>query len=123
MFKSWDELTEEEQLHTTLSDVHKDVYGVRPHSRYNGMSVEQLKEELEFLYKELEVEIDREKEAEKAAIKKFEKMVGEIMEMCSCVRDKAIKYLVDAEGADWYDYDHMCWEYHLPFGYFKDMEK
>ena len=52
-FPSWDELPEKDQLASTYSDVYKEKYGIRPRfMRFDEMSVEELKAELERLYDE-----------------------------------------------------------------------
>ena len=50
-FRTWDELSEVEQLQCVYSDVHKDVYGFRPRhaSAEQWNSVKWLQEQLDFL--------------------------------------------------------------------------
>ena len=48
--RTWEELSEKEQLLTYISDVHKDAYGFRPRGDWTDWTVPQLKEELDRLY-------------------------------------------------------------------------
>lgn len=50
-FRTWDELSEVEQLQCIYSDVHKDVYGFRPRHATTEQwnSVKWLQEQLDFL--------------------------------------------------------------------------
>ena len=57
--RTWEELSEKEQLLTYISDVHKDAYGFRPRGTYNGMSVQELKVELDRLSEAASEEADR----------------------------------------------------------------
>ena len=45
--KTWEQLTEREQLLTYISDVHKDAYGFRPRGSYDNYSVVELRAELD----------------------------------------------------------------------------
>ena len=47
--KTWEQLTEREQLLTYISDVHKDAYGFRPRGSYDSYSVVELRAELDRL--------------------------------------------------------------------------
>ena len=116
-FKTWEELTVVEQLYSTFSDMHKDVYGSRP--RYKSIdefTEEELIGELDFLDKQMEIEIAYQKEREEESVCFFETTVASVMELCGCVRYKAIKYLYDAEG-DIQDWGHFCYNYGLPYNF------
>ena len=66
--KDWDDYTEQEQLLTYISDVHKDAYGFRPRGQYDDWSVEDLKVELDRLVDYANEVYEQEQiEAEKAA--------------------------------------------------------
>jgi hypothetical protein len=115
MFKSWDDLTEEEQLLSTISDVYKDINGFRPRSIYNDMSVEQLRSALDDLYVEAEESFNAEQELRKSNDKDFKSTVKGIMEMCRCSFVDAIRYLKDAEDVD--DIDYFLWDFGLTSEY------
>ena len=117
-FKTWEELTVVEQLYSTFSDMHKDVYGVRPRGKsIDEYTEDELVSELDFLDKQMEITIAYDLEREQDAIKSFESTVGKVMELCNCVRDKAIKYLYEAEG-NIQDMGHFCYNNGLPYNYF-----
>ena len=113
MFKSWDEMTEEEQLLTTISDVHKDAYGFRPRSRYDGMTVEQLKAELEFLYEDMDRTFKMEQARQKENDNEFAESVARAMEVCNCSFTTAIRYMMDAEEDRYLDMDCFLWTFDL----------
>ena len=48
--RTWEELSEKEQLLTYISDVHKDAYGFRPRGDWTDWTVPELKKELDRLY-------------------------------------------------------------------------
>ena len=50
--RTWEELSEKEQLLTYISDVHKDARGFRPRGMYNDYSVPELKKVLDDLSEE-----------------------------------------------------------------------
>jgi hypothetical protein len=112
-YKSWDELTELEQLESTYCDMHKDVYGVKARW-YKAESVEQARKDLESLGQALDAEMAREKQYQQDAIKAFEEL--------------AASYGGDVETAKRWQHDAYSTngddeflEYHLglPYGYFK----
>ena len=57
--RTWEELTEREQLLTYISDVHKDAYGFRPRGSYSDYSVVELRAELDSLCEAAEAEAKR----------------------------------------------------------------
>lgn len=116
MFKTWDELTEEEQLLTEISDIFKDINGFRPRGILSGMGVPELRAYLETLYKESEVNFRLEQEAEVERIDTFEKSVKNTMKYCNCDRKDAIRYLMDAHNCK-DDYGMFCYENGLPYNY------
>ena len=113
----WDQLSELEQLQSTYSDVHKDVYGFRP-SDFGGASVEWLKAELERLYKSLERHLDEEAEMTKVAIATFGELVASVMGIGAKNREDAIRWILESNECVG-DEDYFCYLTGLPYGYFK----
>ena len=109
-FKSWDELTELEQLETTYCEMHKGVYGVKARW-YRAESVDEARRDIELLQKALDREIQREAEAQQAAVAKFEALVQ------SYGFERAKRWQHDACGTDGND-ERLCWELGMPLDYF-----
>lgn len=107
-------------LQGTYSDMHKDVYGFRPHnlSGEHWNDVEWLQNAVDELEKELERVIAEEKELEAANIVRFEELVQNTMISRAVNRETVIRWLCD--GADTRDVDLLCWHYGLPYGYFNE---
>lgn len=121
MFKSWEELTELEQLATTYSDYFKDVNGVRPRFCTNW-TVEQYKQAIKALDAEAEIVFAAEQEAYEQAIIRFENTIAGMIEMGADDRETAIRWILDTFD----DYDkayieadagYFNYEFHLPYSY------
>ena len=124
MFKTWEELSELEQLQSTYSDAYKDAYGFRPRgmSSEQWNSVEWFKQELEFLNGEIARRISEEEADEKVAIERFEKSVASMIEAGAKDRETALRWIFDAEEIDAtsaFDLEHFCFQRGLPYNYFK----
>jgi hypothetical protein len=63
MFKTWDELSDVEQLKTIYSDAHKDAYGFRPRM-YGNLSVEELRSRINHCSETITRAQDEERERE-----------------------------------------------------------
>jgi hypothetical protein len=110
-FKSWEELTELEQLESTYCEMHKDVYGVKARW-YKAESVEQARADLDRLGKELEAQMEHDKACQAEAVKAFEELVK------SYGFDNAKRWQHQAYGTDGDD-EFLCYHLGLPYGYFK----
>ena len=119
--KTWEELTELEQIACLFSDLHKDVHGFRPRANeiYADWTVEDYKREMEYLEKALEIVIAEEKVREQEAIVKFERRIENLVHG-DITRERVISWLMDAEGVQG-DFDYFCFLNGLPYGYFKEV--
>jgi len=118
VFKSWEELTRKEQLAATHYDFYKDVHGIRPRwMNYDGMTEQELEQELEQLGREAEVQAKEEAEQQKIAIAKFEDRVANLMHS-GTNRERVIAWLMDAEDVNG-DTEYFCYLNGLPYGYFR----
>lgn len=117
--KSWDEMTEKEQLECSLWDAYKDAHGVRPRfMNMEAMSLDDLKEELErccdaIMRNEKQRMID-----EEAASHDFEIRMQSLLMSGAKTRDMALRWIHEAEGSDGDD-EYLCFLLGLPYGYFK----
>ena len=118
--KSWDELTELEQLQCTLHDLFKDVYGFRSYAAKPD-TVEGCKAEMDRLVAQLEIN-ERERKAEEAiAIQKFENLVASTISIGAANRAQAIEWIFQNEDEyTRHDKDYFCYNYGLPYGYFRE---
>lgn len=119
-YKTWEELTEAEQLQSEYSDLYKDVNGFRPRftPRECLDSVEWLKNELDRLYEELKEVMARDDANEKLAITEFEAFVERTIEMGASDRKTALDWIMSGSGCNG-DWEFLCYEYNLPYHYFK----
>lgn len=107
-----------------VSDLHKDAYGVRPRQDFwvlwDNSTDDEKQAEWDHLLKALKRAIEEEQEQEKRAIERFEATVTQKIESGAGNRETAIRWIMDASSAarisDW---DFLCWEHGLPYGYFR----
>lgn len=120
-YKTWEEMSYKEQLAAEHYDFYKSVYGIRPRwMDYDAMTEEQLEAELKFLGEESERVCAEEEAAQKEAIVRFERRVLDVIESGAQDRETAIRWIRDAEGAEYADMDYLCYCLGLPYGYFKE---
>lgn len=119
--KTWEEMSEREQLECNHYELYKDVNGFRPrHIDYSKMSDAELKADFDFLVERL-AEVQAEEAArEAAAVKEFEELVQHTIEAGARTRENAIKWLFEAENDPYVfaDPDYYCHSHGLPYGYF-----
>lgn len=119
-FKSWEELTVREQLLTTISDVHKDVYGFRFRGNTDHMSDADLENFLNELAADAEADAIREREQEQEAAVRFEELVAEMISLGATDRETALRWLMDADEDSHYvecDPYYMNYRYGIPVNY------
>lgn len=110
-FKTWEELSELEQLESIYCDMHKDVYGVKARW-YRAESVEQARRDLDRLQAELEVQMVQDRAAEQMAIAAFQELVA------SYGFDNAKRWQHQAYNTNGDD-EYLEYNLGLPYGYFK----
>jgi hypothetical protein len=110
-FKTWEEMSELEQLECTYCEMHKDVYGVKARW-YRAESVEQARKDLESLAQALEAEMAREKAAQEEAVAGFMKLADQYG------FENAKRYQHDAYGTQGDD-EYLCYHLGLPYGFFR----
>lgn len=119
--KTWEEMSDREQLECNHYELYKDVNGFRPrHIDYSKMSDAELKDDFDFLVERL-AEVQAEEAArEAAAVKEFEELVQYTIEAGARTRENAIKWLFEAENDPYGfgDPDYFCHAHGLPYGYF-----
>lgn len=118
--KSWDELSEVEQLACMFSDFYKDVHGVRPRFDDESWTAADYQREIDSLQIQCKAQMAEEQERQQEAIAKFEKHVINTICMGAGDRETAIRWIMDAsEAAN--DPEYFCFLNGLPYGYFKEV--
>jgi len=113
-------MTRRQEMVEEFSDYHKEAYGFRPRLiNFRELTID----ELDRYFKQFQAEIDKNDSirelVEAEAVVNFEKLVKKVQRYCSCTKDKAIEYLMDAEGGVNGDTEYFCYLNNLPYGYFK----
>ena len=106
-----------------VSDLHKDARGWRPSEYFwetwEVASDEEKQEIWDGLCNELNLEMERERKAEKQAVAEFEKQIARNLSYGAADRQQAIRWIVESldpseidlrYGGSW-----VCWELGLPF--------
>lgn len=113
-FKTWEQLSEKEQLETIYCDLHKDVYGVKARW-YRADTVEQAREDMARLQAEAEVQWEQDRQAQLQAIAAFEQVVKEHCGGCIETAKRYQHQAYNTQGDD----EYLCYHLGLPYGYFK----
>lgn len=118
-FKSWEEMSEKEQLECALWDAYKDAHGIRPRfMNMECMTVEELKEQLEYCCRTIEQNEIQRKEDESRAMHDFEMRMLSLMQCGAKSREQALRWVHEAEDSNGDD-DYLCYLLGLPYGYFR----
>ena len=111
--RTWEQLTEREQLLTYISDVHKDAYGFRPRGSYDNYSVVELKAELDRLCEIAEEEYKRQQELEAEAYKALHKHLADLVSIGARDFKQALAWDIKAEDCEhdgFIDYGFYCYK-------------
>lgn len=106
-----------------VSDLHKDAYGFRPSSyfwdNWKNSTDDQKQVIWDDLLRELDAEMERERNAQLQAVAAFETMVQRNLEHGAQSREDAIRWVVQGLGLDEMDLRYggsrVCYELGLPF--------
>jgi hypothetical protein len=121
MLKSWEELSEKEQLECIVWDAYKDAYGFRPrHMNMEAMTVEDLRAELDSLSATIDANEKQRKIDEERASHDFEMRMLSLMMSGAKTREQALRWVHEAESTDGDD-EYLCYTLGLPYGYFKQV--
>lgn len=105
-----------------VSDLHKDAFGFRPGERFwsawECMSDDEKQAEWDYLLQALDRAIQEEQEREERAIAEFEALVAKTVSHGAGDRETAIRWIMKESCARDGDWDYLCWEHGLPYGYF-----
>ena len=117
-FRTWDQLSELEQMQSLYSDYHKEAYGYRPRGDVSHWTVEDFRQEFEILGRTCEANEQERNESETRAAERFEALVTKLVTVNGAKdREQAIRWLADAEGVG-DDMEYLCCCLGLKYGYF-----
>ena len=117
--KSWEEMSALEQAQCTYWDMYKDAYGVRPRGvDTSGWTVEDFRNEFDYLGAVIEAADKDRKEAEASATVVFEQRIQSLIQLGAKDRATAMRWIHEAEDTNGDD-EYLAWTLSLPYGYFR----
>mgnify|MGYP000175645752 CR=1 FL=1 len=117
-----DEL-ERDELATYIYDAHKTAFGCKGrHYDFNAMSLQELKDEADYISKACDEQMELEAKMEKEAVERFETSIKEYLPMAGS-REDAIRWILQAEDLDkeW-DAGYICYNLGLPYSMEKEFQ-
>ena len=116
------EALERDELECYIYDAHKTAFGVKGrHYRFSEMSLQELKDEADYISKACDEQLALEAKMEKEATERFEASVAEYQKMAGSRKD-AIRWVLQAEGLeDERDPGYICYSLGLPYSMEKEV--
>lgn len=106
----------------SISDLHKDAYGMRPGEgfwqRWSTATDDEKQEQWDWLVQVLARVMEEEAAMQKACVEKFERLVSDTIATGARDRETALRWIMDSSNCDG-DWEFLCYEHGLPFSYFK----
>lgn len=119
-FKTWEEMTVLEQMACTYSDMYKDAHGIRPRGiDTSRFTEEDFRKEFEYLQRVILENDARERKAQAAAARDFEARVGELIAVGAGNRETALRWIMEADGNGYNDWEYVAFVNGLPYDYFR----
>ena len=115
------EALERDELECYIYDAHKTAFGVKGrHYDFKAMSLQELKDEADYISKACDEQLELEAKMEKEATERFEASVAEYQKMAGSRKD-AIRWVLQAEGLeDERDPGYICYSLGLPYSMEKE---
>ena len=115
------EALERDELECYIYDAHKTAFGVKGrHYRFSEMSLQELKDEADYISRACDEQLELEARMEKEATERFEASVAEYQKMAGSRKD-AIRWVLQAEGLeDERDPGYICYSLGLPYSMEKE---
>ena len=115
------EALERDELECYIYDAHKTAFGVKGrHYRFSEMSLQELKDEADYISRACDEQLALEAKMEKEATERFEASVAEYQKMAGSRKD-AIRWVLQAEGLeDERDPGYICYSLGLPYSMEKE---
>ena len=110
------EALERDELECYIYDAHKTAFGVKGrHYRFSEMSLQELKDEADYISRACDEQLALEAKMEKEATERFEASIKGYLPMAGSRKD-AIRWLLQAEGLeDERDPGYICYSLGLPY--------
>ena len=105
------------ELAATYSDMYKDVHGFRPRNNISDWTEQTFHNEIDWLSKELQTQIDEEKMYQSQNAADFEKRIIRTIEVGAGDRETALRWIHEAEDTNG-DVDYLCYKLNIPYDYF-----
>ena len=93
-------MNKRDELLSTISDMYKDAFGIRPHGMFNDYSEVELRAEIERLQPLVDEAVEAEKQADAMSIARFNDEIGIFLQSGATNRTTAIKWMLQAQGYD-----------------------
>ena len=93
-------MNKREELLSTISDMYKDAFGIRPHGMFNDYSEVELRAEIERLQPLVDEAVEAEKQADAMSIARFNDEIGTFLQSGATNRTTAIRWMLQAQGYD-----------------------
>ena len=107
----------------TVSDLFKDVYGMRPGEgfwqRWAEATDDEKQEQWDWLIQCLDRVMREEAFAKERAIANFEDLVSKTIESGAGDRETALRWIMQGSSHANGDWEFLCYEYGLPYHYFR----
>lgn len=123
-FKSWDELTRNEQLHAEYYDFYKEVHGIRPRWIFvdggePAYTEQEMDDMLLRLVEESKAVFAEEERRQQEAVIAFELRVEQTIDSGAKDRQTAVRWIIEAEGQGYEDLGYVEYCLGIPYGYLK----
>ena len=118
-FKTWEEMSELEQMQCQFWDMYKDAYGVRPRGiDTTDWTEAQFEAEFVQLGKTIDANYKEQLAQEAVAQHDFEMRMLGLLQTGAKDREMALRWIHEAEGSNGDD-EYLCFLLGLPYGYFR----
>jgi len=104
-------INKREDLLSTISDMYKDAFGVRPHGMFNEYSEQELLAEIDRLQVEVEDAIEHEQKTDALLITRFNDEVATFIQQGAANRSTAIRWMLQAHDLTFEDADFICYNF------------
>jgi hypothetical protein len=118
-YKSWEEMSDLEKAQCIYWDLYKDAHGIRPRGvDTSSWTLADFTQEFDYLNGLIQKQEDDRAQEEAEAVESFEARVQEVIEAGAGTREAALRWIMDSTSCQG-DWEFLCYEFGLPYGYFK----
>ena len=106
-------MTNRDELLSTISDMYKDAFGIRPHGMFNDYSEVELRAEIERLQPLVDEVVEAEKQADAMSITRFNDEVATFIREGAANRSTAIRWVLEAHYLTSETPDFICYNFEI----------